>query len=1038
MNKYLKLSLHVLLLLLITNAHSQESNKEILEFEKTKLNAELGNADAQYSLALYYEHGMIAGKKVTEKNDSLYAKWLHKSAEQEYADAYYTLALYYQYDKKDTEKAIFWHKKYADAKYSKYVMIYGEEEAKEEIKDIASIESLKDMGVTYRPWESYNYNKVESHWILKEKSIKLTAIFEEDGFRWIQIDSLGFMGALSVNRDIIVPCKYRSIGYLNDGFLVHDNTTLSGLYNKNGKMIISPYQIIMIPHIVGISCYIYGNHKFGVVQNTGKTLIPQIYKDIQCYGYGNKNSDGLYYDYYFECCTFDNIIEIYDRDFKLIIPKERKYNEVTLYSCKNHGVLFFSCTTINPIDNYRSAVCDLNGNELIKTKYTFTNIYNYDNGNYIYQIQQGRGLGLINHKGDIITNLQGQEEEKILLTGNQYYLISDINDIWRVEDKDCNIIISNMLNGGYIIKIEGKSYFKTQINDNIVIFNEDGDCIIDEKYNYYDIRAEYGYFLCTNSDGKTSLHDKHGKLLYQATYDILKPYKWKCPYIIFSENNKYGVLNFVDNNIIIPPLFDEIDLAQFSPNYLLLKQGGHYGLCDSVGNIVLNVEYNGIEKVYNGIGRVDDYLRVKKDGFCGIYKSDGTQLISPDRYTNIQATDTGFEAEIRVKGNSKPLLNVYFAIEGLIMDQNERERLLHDYERDAKIAFRQGKYKKSAKYYSLAIEIDPEDEYLLYNRGISYYNRNKFINAITDFKQCINIPNCSKDLQDKAINLIKNSEKYQAEKIQRRNELAGALLGVALATTAVVLDNQINSSVPSYNTNNVSIPHNTESVQVQQWNQQLQQLMTSTAIQVNNQEMQEYYNFCAYNKKADGSDYTLSEWRAIQGQAIQNLKDQGYDIIAENKKIIEQQKSDFAEQREEDKKAWFARYGYDISSSTTSSGSEKLSTKTDDINTNQPDLDIKNVDKTNINTDIEDNIDSKEQYKSKRVSSDDYHFEKHVTLYIRDANRNKVMFSNKDLCKKGAHYYVKIDNTYYLVNEQGGWGFNSSILYSHSTLYFDK
>lgn len=297
MKNYFKL---LFLVLLVTNAYSQEPNKEILKFEKTKLNAELGNADAQYSLALYYKYGKIA-----EENDSLYAEWLHKSAEQEYSKAYFYLALYYEHDKKDTENAIFWYKKDADASYFDYVRLYGEKKAKEKIQDNVAIKSLNDLGIKYRPWDLYNYDEVKSHWILKEKPIKLKAIFENDGFRWIQIDSLGFKGALSINRDIIVPCNYHSINYLDNGFLVHDNTTLGGLYNKNGEMIISPYQTIEKTHIVGISCYIYGKHKFGVVQNTGKILIPQIYKYIKCFGYGNKNSDGLFFNYYFECLTFD-------------------------------------------------------------------------------------------------------------------------------------------------------------------------------------------------------------------------------------------------------------------------------------------------------------------------------------------------------------------------------------------------------------------------------------------------------------------------------------------------------------------------------------------------------------------------------------------------------------------------------------------------------------------------------------------------------------------------------------------------------------
>ena len=1020
MNKYLNFPLFLLFLVTISINAQNNKDIDILKYERTKLNAELGNADAQYSLATYYKYG-----KLIEKNDSLYAKWLHKSADQEYHLAYHSLALYYEFDKKDTDKAIFYYKKDADAKYFDYVRMYGEKKAKDKMIDISSIKSLKEMGIKYQPWKLYNYDEVKSHWIIKDKPVKLTANFENDGFRWIQIDSLGLKGALSINKDILVPCNHHSIKYINDCFLVNDDTTHGGLYDKNGKSIISPYQTINYAHITGIICYIYGNHKFGVVQNTGKILIPQIYKFVQVYGYGTKDKDGLFNNYYFECQTFDNRVEIYDKDFKLIISKERNYNNVTLYKCKNNGVFYYGCTTINPKDNYKSAVCDLEGNELIKTKYTFTLIYDTQNNEYIYQIENGRGLGIINQKGEFITNLEGQKENKTLLSGNKYYLISDINDIWRVEDTNGNIIVSNMLNGGYIIRRDNISYFRTQLNDNIVIFKEDGNCIINENFNYYDIQQKYGYFIGSNSKGKKSIHNLDGKQLYKSDYDYLEPFKRDYPYIIFSENNKYGILNFVENQIIIPPLFDKIE--SLSQNYLLLKQGGHYGLCDFGGNIILDVDFNEIRISNN-------YLRVNKNGFHGVYKLDGTPFIIPEKYTNIRMTDTGFEAEVRPKGALTPLESIFISFEGTKLDIAERERLLEEYEQEGDKAFEKEKYKKAGEYYTLAIEINPNDEYLYYNRGVSYYNRTKYTNAIADFERCINIPTCNDDLKDKAIDLINKSKKYQAEKIQRRNELVGDLLGLALATTSVVLDNKINSNNASYyNQNNLSTPNKTESAQVQQWNQQLQQLMISTAIQVNNQEMQEYYNFCAYNKKADGSYYTLSEWRAIQGQAILNLKEQGYDIIAENRKIIEEQKEDFAKQREEDKKAWFAKYGYETSSDNRQN-TEITKKETDNVVKDQKDS---KDEKLNSKLE-EENLDSREQYKSKDVSSDDYHFEKRIDLYMREANRNKVMFSNKDLCKKGANYYVKIDDTYYLVRVQGGWGFNSSIIYAHEKLYFNK
>ena len=65
-----------------------------------------------------------------------------------------------------------------------------------------------------------------------------------------------------------------------------------------------------------------------------------------------------------------------------------------------------------------------------------------------------------------------------------------------------------------------------------------------------------------------------------------------------------------------------------------------------------------------------------------------------------------------------------------------------------------------------AIELNSKDEYLYYNRGVSYYNRNKYTNAIADFKQCINVPNCSEDLKDKAINGVELVEGGNALQIK--------------------------------------------------------------------------------------------------------------------------------------------------------------------------------------------------------------------------------------------------------------------------------
>lgn len=213
------------------------------------------------------------------------------------------------------------------------------------------------------------------------------------------------------------------------------------------------------------------------------------------------------------------------------------------------------------------------------------------------------------------------------------------------------------------------------------------------------------------------------------------------------------------------------------------------------------------------------------------------------------------------------------------------------------------------------------------------------------------------------------------------------------------------------------------------------------AHQVNQAYWQRYTEFCRYNKKPDGSNYTYQEWCAIEGQMIQNAKDQGYDIIAENQKILDQQKADFKEQRQKDKEDWFARYGYDVSSSSTNSESNTVSTQQAKTSTTKSNVEEDVVGLNNLennNNKLEEkNIDAKQQFKRGGVSSDDYHYEKKVTLYKRDGSSARAMFTNKDLCVKNAIYYVKIDNMYYKVIYSNWNRFNRQIVYGHDALYFD-
>lgn len=59
--------------------------------------------------------------------------------------------------------------------------------------------------------------------------------------------------------------------------------------------------------------------------------------------------------------------------------------------------------------------------------------------------------------------------------------------------------------------------------------------------------------------------------------------------------------------------------------------------------------------------------------------------------------------------------------------------------------------------------------------------------------------------------------------------------------------------------------------QQNQYNQVFGSIATQTVREVNAQENRAYQEFCKFYKKSDGTDYTKNEWKALVGQAYQNV-----------------------------------------------------------------------------------------------------------------------------------------------------------------------
>lgn len=403
----------------------------------------------------------------------------------------------------------------------------------------------------------------------------------------------------------------------------------------------------------------------------------------------------------------------------------------------------------------------------------------------------------------------------------------------------------------------------------------------------------------------------------------------------------------------------------------------------------------------------------------------------------------GYTAETDIP-DSKYYLTSSFPVDSTNIYQLEGWYLRQKALDDVYTLLSQGDYKLSKAKASFLLETEPNAE-LFYLRGISSYYLGEHKKALKDLNESLNRLNVeiNPGLRDEVAECISAVEKSIAIKKEKRTQMWAQIAGTVLQAGAEAYSMYQQSELVKYRQNHGMSPSGVVIDPSKLSQEDLNRLIDPNfAIQqVLSQEMQEYQQFCRYNKKPDGSNYTLDEYRVLQGQAIQLAKENGYDIIAEQRRQMEEDRKWRAKQRQKDKESWFARYGYDISKSSSSNTSSETTTSSSsnrsDTYTPSNTNDIAKKQTTTLNNDDEPKLDSKEQFKTNPVSSDDYKRIKSIKLFIRDGNKAREMNIKAELCKKGAFLYVKIGNKYYLRISPNWMRFRNAIAYGDIQLYFN-
>lgn len=622
--------------------------------------------------------------------------------------------------------------------------------------------------------------------------------------------------------------------------------------------------------------------------------------------------------------------------------------------------------------------------------------------------------------------------------------------------------------------------FVRERNGKCGLCDEDGNVIIPFEYDYIGsieiVRGKAQVYKVQQND-KQGIIDRDGNVIISTSrgYNLIHAY--------FSFEKKYDLLFGSDIGSKGSPT-GYFKVVSYSPKDKKHKKPV-YGLCDINGYEVIEPFYYDIEAEYNG-KETDFSLKItkKSDSYSArlCLNEFGESMRKPTRYFDEYKY---YNSANYIHDAIRDLYNEYKAL----YDVPWKSKYIYvKYDKDGDIFYVRDKnyagvcdrsgyeiVPLSSEYKSVSYEdkffvvrkdsqlnngssdnygacdmagiefIPPMFYDIKYNKqdnSITYATKDGQKNTIVDPFDSNGCYQGSISAEEIAINETIRRRQVEEEKLLaqqekrlRRQEIMGALLQVAVVAGQSIVQSKLQKETAP--DPNVKLGEMSEKELANWTNSKLTKIAQLSMAQGLLQEQNEYLNFANNCKKPDGSMYSIDEWRTMKGAAIMQLKEEGIDIIGDMNESMRQERKERDEQRRADAKRRneqiIARtYGTQLQNATSAKATAPINAQ----NTEKPRQNV--VAKPKTNTTATTQGDSKQQFKSDPVSSDDYKYIKKVTLYARHGDQAKVSIRDVDLCIKGGFKYVKIGNKYYPRMSPNWMRYSNAITYGSEQLYYDE
>lgn len=342
------------------------------------------------------------------------------------------------------------------------------------------------------------------------------------------------------------------------------------------------------------------NNKYGFVDViTGNYVIPPIYDATTIYAKFDEDRCIL---------SLNNLYGVIDTQNKIIVPFY--YKSISTNYRKQYYI-------VNQDGRY--GFLNAKGQELVPPNYDFLELCSTGDSKekILLSIQKNKKFGIINTANEIIIPAIYDHIDRTF-NRDKYKRI--------YLNKKCNLLDRSH-------KIMFDKWF-----DDIIDIQE--DFIIVKNNDYYGIVDYQGKYILEPSYQKINLYALNNKIILKKN-ELNQIYNLKTRTIekdsvgeitlinyqkkIYREesNKMFGLLDSLFNPIL-PKVFNELYMIEFSEGLMLLSQNQKYGVYNpNLNKFIIPIEYDEIRT----IGSSQTHFKVKKEGKVGVINLSGKQTI---------------------------------------------------------------------------------------------------------------------------------------------------------------------------------------------------------------------------------------------------------------------------------------------------------------------------------------------------------------------------------------------------------------------------